>query len=78
MRVQDGYLFKRQSAEDEIQGDRNSGESSQDSGVKGDARIIQNVRQYGEKSMTFGQASNFRIGDDYYQSEPPQKKTNDK
>jgi CHAT domain len=38
-------------------------------------RIIQNVQQYGEKSMTFGQASNFRIGDDYYQSEPPQKKT---
>lgn len=78
MRVQDGYLFKRQSAEDEIQGNRNFGESSQDSGVKGDARIIQNVRQYGEKSMTFGQASNFRIGDDYYQSESPQKKTNDK
>ena len=47
--------------------------------LNGETRITQNVRQYGEKSMNFGQAShfNFRMGDDYYQSEPSQKKSNE-
>lgn len=77
MRVQDGYLFKRQGAEDEIQGDKVSSESKE-SAAQGGTQFTQNVQQNGEKNLNFGQASNFRIGDDYYQSEPPQKKTNDK
>ncbi|NMF66852.1 hypothetical protein DP113_13275 [Brasilonema octagenarum UFV-E1] len=74
MRVQDGYLFKRQSAEDEIQGDKVSSESSQQPAAQGGTQITQNVQQYGDKSNNFGQASNFRIGDDYYQSESSKNK----
>lgn len=68
-RVQDGYLFKRQGGEVEPEADTASSESSQQPAPQGNTQITQNVKQYGEKSMTFGQASNFRIGDDYYQSE---------
>ena len=58
MRVRDGYLFKRQSA---------SSQSNQQPNSSVNPQISQNVQQNGEKNINFGQASNFRIGDDYYQ-----------
>jgi len=47
------------------QSDTASGESNQLSAAQGNTQIIQNVQQDGEKSFNFGQASHFRIGDDY-------------
>jgi hypothetical protein len=64
MRVRDGYLFKRQSA---------SSQSNQQPDSSVNPQIIQNVQQNGEKNINLGQASNFRIGDDYYQSGSTQK-----
>ncbi|MBD2607391.1 CHAT domain-containing protein [Scytonema hofmannii FACHB-248] len=78
MRVQDGYLFKRQSAGDETQGNKAASESSQQSAAQGGTQVTQNVQQNGEKNMNFGEASNFRIGDDYYESESSKNKNNQK
>lgn len=58
MRVQDGYLFKRREGEVEF---------TKSDDFKQKSTITQNVQQYGEKSITIGQASNFRIGDNYYE-----------
>jgi len=124
MRVQDGYLFKRQEAEAESgkqndraiakdnaqnihivdqhqdvnqrgkyntnagpgstvhhyhgvgvepKADMASSKSSQQPTAKDNTQIIQNVQQSGEESLNFERASNFRIGDDFYQSGSPQK-----
>ncbi|MDF5713904.1 MAG: CHAT domain-containing protein [Rhizonema sp. NSF051] len=73
MRVRDGYLFKRQGGEIEPDANTISSESNQKLAPKGETQITQNVRQHGEKNFNFGQASGFRIGDDYYQSESSQK-----
>lgn len=77
-RVQDGYLFRHQDAEDKIEDDTNANESNRNSGVTSDATIAQNLHQYGKYNTNIGKADNLRIGDDYYLSEPPQKKTSDK
>ncbi len=76
MRVQDGYLFKRQGGEVDPKANTASSESSQQPAPEGNTQITQNVKQYGEKSNSFGQASHFRIGDDYYQSESSKKREN--
>jgi len=77
MRVQDGYLFKRQEGgEVESEANTASSESNQQPAPEGNTQVTQDVKQYGDKSMTFGQASHFRIGDDYYHSESSQKKNN--
>ncbi|MBD2492434.1 CHAT domain-containing protein [Aulosira sp. FACHB-615] len=69
MRVQDGYLFKRQSPENERQGKSNFDQSIPKFGVKSDNQMIQNVQQYGNNNINSGSANDFRIGDDYYLSE---------
>jgi hypothetical protein len=63
---------------DESQGNKVSNESSQEPAAQGGTQITLNV--LGDKSNNFGQAStsNFRIGDDYYQSESFQNKNNQK
>ena len=66
-RVQDAYLFKRQGGVVESEVDTASGESGQRPASQGNPQITQNVQQNGEKNFNFGQASNFRIGDDIYQ-----------
>jgi len=79
MRVQDGYLFKRQEGgEVESEANTASSESNQQPAPEGNTQVTQDVKQYGDKSMTFGQASHFRIGDDYYHSESSQKKNNNR
>ncbi len=74
MRVTDGYLFKRQDGQVESEANTGSSESSQQPAPKGNTQITQkDVRQYGKNNLTIGEASGFRIGDDYYQSGSSQK-----
>ena len=73
MRVQDGYLFEHHNTEAEI----NSSESSQEPTENSNTPTIKNTWQFGKNNMNFDSASNFRIGDDYYQSKPSQKQAND-
>ncbi|MBW4506839.1 MAG: CHAT domain-containing protein [Scytonematopsis contorta HA4267-MV1] len=76
MRVRDGYLFQRQ--DEEVKANATFDKSKQQPLTKDDARLVQNVQQYGDQNINFGQqASNFRIGDDYYPSEPPKKNKNE-
>jgi len=53
--------------------DASFSKSSQEPIPKDSNQIIQNVQQHGDNNLNFKQASNFRIGDDYYQSGAPQK-----
>ncbi|NES00943.1 MAG: hypothetical protein F6J86_45480, partial [Symploca sp. SIO1B1] len=53
----------------ESQADKRLSKSNRKPVTQDSTQIIQNVKQQGEKNVTFEQASNFRIGDDYYESE---------